>query len=146
MSSIENIDLTPQWKNDSKNVWYQSNGCTFQKDNSIVEYLEEWKSPCYNENKEYINFRIEENKEELIDVPILENRDKPHQIAYKIFYKVGNWMEYVYPHMYQINENYYDSDFESDEYDMEDENNDHNDYNENNDYDDDYKNSLPDYS
>jgi hypothetical protein len=146
MSSVDNISLTPQWVNDVNNIWYLKNGCCPKKDNTITEYLEEWKSPCYDKNKDYINFRIDKNKEEENDTPILEFYVKPYKIAYKIFYKIGNWKEYIYPHMYQLNDNMYDySDFESDEYDQENENNEiHNNY----DYDDDeyYKNSIPDYS
>lgn len=145
MSSINNISLSPQWKNNINNIWYQKSGCISKKNNTIIDYLEQWISPCYNDNKDYINFRIQKNKEEDIDIPILESQDKPYKIAFKIFYKLGNWKEYVYPHMYQLNENINDySDFESDEYDQENENNEiYNNY----DYDDDeyYKNSIPEY-
>lgn len=137
MSRIENICLTPSWKQDYKNIWNKGKGCINQKIKQ--DYLGEWISPCYNENKEYINYLIEQNKMDEESL-IIEKKEDPHKIAYKIFYKIGNWMEYVYDYMYKLNEDNEYSDYEEDDFDIiEEENNDQNDIID--DYDDDNKNN-----
>jgi len=139
--------LVPQWMIEPNNIWKKGFGCNTIKDNK-VEYLGEWISPCYDENKDYINYISDKYKQqELVDNndSQSEKLDFIRKKAIKVLYKIGNWKEYVYPHMYQINyeyEQYYEDeynyiDMEDEMYDnlnidnMETDDNDYDEYNKN---------------